>query len=503
MVYGGAGGAAAGPCSRAEKTGYSGERYPPQACRKGHLLPPQDGAEQDGGSVNHAAQAQGRPQGGFGADFVHHVPVQVGLADPEEGEEDDDVAPDGDEQPGDGILKEGRAEEGGRHHQAEDAQRAREEQVFHLRDHQHQEHGACKLEQPPDAFKFRQPHPEVTQDAQPFRSHQQEEPEQADGQQDLRQQVVARGGKQEGLHLAPFQQGIKMDQQQDGTQHIPGHMQRYHSIIRMQKGGVLVHLNANLNDYPGFVKANQREREENSTGFPAPCRGDFPQRAEKGGSGILGDLFKRGVFNGGDFPVRVKHHDASLVAFQGRNHDFLKVLFRDDAAPVNGDAVADPGLAPESLAARHVHGAALPVVQPAGVGDGVRAGGKVGVFRREDVRALVSRAAEGVRQHVRLLVVPGDQVRLFRVHDGGQGVPPVAAFAGRQKAVLHAAGRELAAVLACEFLAPVTDAAQVVRAARSGRRLRGMGVNAVGDACQQGDDGDDYENFNERETFAA
>ena len=52
-------------------------------------------------------------------------------------------------------------------------------------------------------------------------------------------------------------------------------------------------------------------------------------------------------------------------------------------------------------------------------------------------------------------------------------------------------------------LSPVANAAQVVRAACPGRRFRGMGINAVGDACQQGNDGDDYENFNECETFAA
>ena len=61
------------------------------------LLPPQDGAEQNGGSVGHAAQAEGRPPGRFGAYLVHHVTVQVGLAYPEEGKENDNVAPDGDE----------------------------------------------------------------------------------------------------------------------------------------------------------------------------------------------------------------------------------------------------------------------------------------------------------------------------------------------------------------------------------------------------------------------
>lgn len=211
----------------------------------------------------------------------------------------------------------------------------------------------------------------------------------------------------------------------------------------------------------------------------------------------------RSILHRGDFPVRVKHHDASLMAFQGRDHDFLKVLFRDDAAPVKRNAVADPGLAAQGLPARHVHGASLPVVQPASVGNGVRAGGKDGIFRREDFRPVVILAAEGVRKHVRLLVVPGDQVGLFCVHDGGQGVPPVPALPGGQKAVLHAAGGQLPAVLACEFLAPVADAAQVVRAARSGRSLRSMGINTVGYASQQGDDGDDHENFNKRETFAA
>ena len=60
----------------------------------------------------------------------------------------------------------------------------------------------------------------------------------------------------------------------------------------------------------------------------------------------MGDFVKRRVLNGGYFPVRIKHHDSSLVAFKGRDYDFLKILFRDDAAPVNRDAVADPGFAP-------------------------------------------------------------------------------------------------------------------------------------------------------------
>ena len=191
------------------------------------------------------------------------------------------------------------------------------------------------------------------------------------------------------------------------------------------------------------------------------------------------------------------------MAFKGRDYDFLKILFRDDAAPVNRDAVADPGFAPQGLAARHIHGTPLPVVQPAGVGNGVRPGGKVGILRSKDFRTLVVFAAERVREHVGFLGVPGDQVGLFRINDGRQGVPPVPAFPGAQEAVFHAAGGQFSAVLACEFLAPVANAAQVVRAARSGCRFRGMGINAVGDACQQGNDGDDYENFNERETFAA
>ena len=62
------------------------------------VLPPQNGAEQDGGSIGHAAQAKGSPPEGFGTDFIDHVPVKIGLSYPKEGEKDDDVAPDGDEQ---------------------------------------------------------------------------------------------------------------------------------------------------------------------------------------------------------------------------------------------------------------------------------------------------------------------------------------------------------------------------------------------------------------------
>lgn len=62
----------------------------------------------------------------------------------------------------------------------------------------------------------------------------------------------------------------------------------------------------------------------------------------------MGDFVKRRVLHGGYFPVRIKHHDSSLVAFKGRDYDFLKILFRDDAAPVNRDAVADPGFAPQA-----------------------------------------------------------------------------------------------------------------------------------------------------------
>ena len=62
------------------------------------VLPPQNGAEQDGGSIGHAAQAKGSPPEGFGTDFIDQVPVKIGLSYPEEGEKDDDVAPDGDEQ---------------------------------------------------------------------------------------------------------------------------------------------------------------------------------------------------------------------------------------------------------------------------------------------------------------------------------------------------------------------------------------------------------------------
>ena len=61
------------------------------------------------------------------------------------------------------------------------------------------------------------------------------------------------------LHLLPFYQRIQVDQQQNGSQDIPRHRQWYHSIVRMQEGSMLVHLDANLNDYPGFVKANQWE----------------------------------------------------------------------------------------------------------------------------------------------------------------------------------------------------------------------------------------------------
>lgn len=102
------------------ETGAKPEHTLPEAKRRS-CLPPQDGAEQNGRSVSHAAQAQGRPPGRFGADLVHHVTVQVRLADPEEGKENDDVAPDGNEQPGDRVLKEGCAEERGRHHQSADA----------------------------------------------------------------------------------------------------------------------------------------------------------------------------------------------------------------------------------------------------------------------------------------------------------------------------------------------------------------------------------------------
>ena len=78
-------------------------------------------------------------------------------------------------------------------------------------------------------------------------------------QQNLSQQVVARRRQQKSLHLLPFYQRIQVDQQQNGSQDIPRHRQWYHSIVRMQEGSMLVHLDANLNDYPGFVKANQWE----------------------------------------------------------------------------------------------------------------------------------------------------------------------------------------------------------------------------------------------------
>lgn len=78
------------------------------------VLPPQNGAEQDGGSIGHAAQAKGSPPGGFGTDFVDHVPVEIGFSYPEEGEEDNDVAPDGDEQTRDRDLSDRRQRGGGR-----------------------------------------------------------------------------------------------------------------------------------------------------------------------------------------------------------------------------------------------------------------------------------------------------------------------------------------------------------------------------------------------------
>ena len=76
----------------------SGGRAPGAVFRTRSMLPPQNGAEQDGGSIGHAAQAKGSPPEGFGTDFIDHVPVKIGLSYPEEGEKDDDVAPDGDEQ---------------------------------------------------------------------------------------------------------------------------------------------------------------------------------------------------------------------------------------------------------------------------------------------------------------------------------------------------------------------------------------------------------------------
>lgn len=44
---------------------------------------------------------------------------------------------------------------------------------------------------------------------------------------------------------------------------------------------------------------------------------------------------------------------------------------------------------------------------------------------------------------------------------------------------------------------------KIVRTARPCRRFRGVGIYRVGNARQQGENGDDHENFNERETFAA
>ena len=53
----------------------------------------------------------------------------------------------------------------------------------------------------------------------------------------------------------------------------------------MQEGSMLIHLDANLNDYPGFVKANQWEWEENSTGLPAMVR-QLPSRAGRRNKGF-------------------------------------------------------------------------------------------------------------------------------------------------------------------------------------------------------------------------
>lgn len=83
----------------------------------------------------------------------------------------------------------------------------------------------------------------------------------------------------------PFYQRIQVGQQQNGSQDIPRHRQWYHSIVRMQEGSMLIHLDANLNDYPGFVKANQWEWEENSTGLPAMVR-QLPSRAGRRNKGF-------------------------------------------------------------------------------------------------------------------------------------------------------------------------------------------------------------------------
>ena len=71
----------------------------------------------------------------------------------------------------------------------------------------------------------------------------------------------------------------------------------------MQEGSMLVHLDANLNDYPGFVKANQWEWEEKFHWIAGngPAASSRAGRRNKG-SGTLGDFVKRRVLNGGYFP---------------------------------------------------------------------------------------------------------------------------------------------------------------------------------------------------------
>lgn len=312
------------------------------------VLPPQNGAEQDGGSIGHAAQAKGSPPGGFGTDFVDHVPVEIGFSYPEEGEEDNDVAPDGDEQTRDRIFQIGGKEEGGGHHQSEEAESPREEQVFHLGDHQDQKDGAGKLEQPPDALDSARSTRRELRIPSPWGATSRKNQNRPTASRIWASRWLRGEASRNACVCCLFTKAEQMAEQQDGTQDVPRHMQRCH-FIRMLKGGIRVHLNANLNDYPVFVKANQREKEENAITFRLPdCRTGLPA-GEKSFLRVLGDFFKRGVLNGRYFSVCVKYHDSSLVAFQSGNHDFIKVLRGDDAAAVNGVAVAEPRLVPQGL----------------------------------------------------------------------------------------------------------------------------------------------------------
>lgn len=121
-------------------------------------LPPEHGADQNRRAIGHSPQAQRCPERRFGAEFVHHVPVNVGFAYPDEGKDNDDIAPDGDQQTGDRGLKIGCTEEGGYDHEPEEAQSPGEKEVFYLSDQEDEEHGAGKLQQPADAFKFSHVH---------------------------------------------------------------------------------------------------------------------------------------------------------------------------------------------------------------------------------------------------------------------------------------------------------------------------------------------------------